>query len=70
MTPHPKARGVESAVVVGPEGEEIHTDSFGRVKLQFHWDRVGKHNDHSSCWVRVSQGWAGAGYDCAERARG
>lgn len=62
VTRRPEARGVESAVVVGPEGEEIHTDSFGRVKLQFHWDRVGKHNDHSSCWVRVSQGWAGAGY--------
>lgn len=61
-TPKPRARGVESAVVVGPSGEEIHVDEHGRVKVQFHWDRYGKSDDQSSCWVRVSQGWAGAGY--------
>jgi type VI secretion system secreted protein VgrG len=54
--------GVQSAVVVGPAGSEIHTDDFGRIKVQFHWDREGKGDDQSSCWVRVSQGWGGAGY--------
>ena len=52
----------ESAVVVGPAGQEIYTDSFGRVKVQLHWDREGKRNEQSSCWVRVAQGWAGAGW--------
>src|SRR5262249_50896037 len=51
----------ESAVVVGPPGHEIHTDEHGRVKVQFHWDLEGKRNDQSSCWLRVSQAWAGAG---------
>jgi type VI secretion system secreted protein VgrG len=50
---------LESAVVVGPAGEEIHTDEHGRVKVQFHWDLEGKRDEHSSCWVRVIQGWAG-----------
>jgi len=53
---------VQSALVVGPKGEEIHTDEFGRVRVQFHWDREGKRDEHSSCWVRVSQGWAGTGF--------
>ncbi|WP_205190374.1 type VI secretion system tip protein TssI/VgrG, partial [Burkholderia sp. LMG 13014] len=48
------------AVVVGPEGEEIYTDEYGRVKVQFPWDRQGQHNEHSSCWIRVAQNWAGA----------
>ncbi len=61
-TPKPEARGVESAVVVGPKGEEIHTDEFGRVRVQFPWDREGKYDAQSFCWVRVSQGWAGAGF--------
>lgn len=52
----------ESAVVVGPEGQEIFTDPFGRVKVQFHWDRVGKRNEQSSCWMRVMQPWAGTGW--------
>lgn len=52
----------ESAVVVGPEGQEIYTDSLGRVKVQFPWDRGGKRNEHSSCWMRVMQPWAGAGW--------
>jgi type VI secretion system secreted protein VgrG len=52
-------RGPQTAVVVGPAGEEIYTDKFGRVKVQFHWDRVGKKDENSSCWVRVSHPWAG-----------
>ena len=61
-TPKPRAKGIQCAIVVGPPGQEIHTDEFGRVRVQFPWDRVGKRNDGSSCWVRVSQGWAGPGY--------
>jgi len=61
-TPRPRIHGVQSAVVVGPGGEEIHVDEFGRVRVQFHWDREGSYNDFSSCWIRVNQGWAGAGY--------
>jgi type VI secretion system secreted protein VgrG len=61
-TPRPTALGLEPATVVGPAGEEIHVDEFGRVKVQFHWDREGKHDDESSCWVPVSSGWAGTGY--------
>ncbi|MFJ2453345.1 type VI secretion system Vgr family protein [Pseudomonas protegens] len=58
--PKPVIDGPQIATVVGPEGEEIHTDEYGRVKIQFPWDREGKHNGFSSCWVRVSQNWAGA----------
>ena len=58
----PKAYGYESAVVVGPAGEEIFTDKYGRVKVQFFWDRRGKKDDKSSCWVRVSTVWAGKGW--------
>jgi type VI secretion system secreted protein VgrG len=61
-TPRPRIHGVQSAIVVGPPGEEIHTDEFGRVRVQFHWDREHEFTDESSCWVRVSQGWAGLGY--------
>jgi type VI secretion system secreted protein VgrG len=61
-TPKPSLQGLQSAVVVGPPGEEIHTDEFGRVRVQFHWDREGTFSDASSCWMRVSQGWAGGGY--------
>ncbi len=58
-TPRPVVRGVQPAVVVGPAGEEIYTDKHGRVKVQFFWDREGKRNESSSCWVRVSQSYAG-----------
>jgi type VI secretion system secreted protein VgrG len=58
-TPKPLVHGTQTAVVVGPSGEEIYTDNHGRIKVQFHWDRVGKKNDTSSCWIRVSQPWAG-----------
>ena len=61
---HPKMKivGQQSAVVTGPGGEEIYPDRFGRVKVQFHWDRFGQGDEHTSCWVRVSQGWAGGQY--------
>jgi type VI secretion system secreted protein VgrG len=58
-TPKPFVQGPQTAVVVGPAGEEIYTDKYGRVKVQFHWDRYGKKDDKSSCWIRVSQPWAG-----------
>jgi type VI secretion system secreted protein VgrG len=61
-TPKPTIHGVQSAIVVGPKGEEIHTDEFGRVRVQFHWDREGKYDETSSCWIRVSQSWAGHGF--------
>jgi type VI secretion system secreted protein VgrG len=62
LTPVPTIKGIQTAVVVGPSGEEIHTDEHGRIKVQFHWDREGKKNEHSSCWIRVSQAWAGAAW--------
>ncbi|UPT56580.1 type VI secretion system tip protein TssI/VgrG [Dickeya zeae] len=58
----PMVDGPQIAMVVGPAGEEIYCDKFGRVKLQFPWDRYGASDDQSSCWVRVSQGWAGGQY--------
>jgi type VI secretion system secreted protein VgrG len=59
LTPKPVVQGLQEAVVVGPAGEEIYVDKYGRVKVQFFWDREGKKNENSSCWVRVSQLWAG-----------
>jgi type VI secretion system secreted protein VgrG len=61
-TPRPTMGGPQTAVVVGPGGEEIYTDKYGRVKVQFHWDRYGKKNENSSCWMRVSSPWAGANW--------
>ena len=58
-TPKPSVQGSQTAIVVGPGGEEIYTDEHGRVKVQFHWDRYGKLNENSSCWMRVAQVWAG-----------
>src|SRR5262249_7943489 len=58
-TPKPVVPGTQTAVVVGPKGSEIFTDKFGRVKVQFFWDRQGKSDADSSCWVRVAQIWAG-----------
>jgi type VI secretion system secreted protein VgrG len=58
-TPRPFVQGPQTAVVTGPPGAEIHTDKHSRVKAQFHWDREGKHDENSSCWIRVSQPWAG-----------
>ncbi|MEO7330943.1 MAG: type VI secretion system tip protein TssI/VgrG [Minicystis sp.] len=62
VTHKPRIAGVQSAIVIGPEGEAIHTDEHGRVRVRFHWDRAGKHDDARSCWIRVSQGWAGSGF--------
>lgn len=61
-TPKPIVQGPQTAVVVGPPGEEIHTDHQGRVKVQFHWDRYSAGDQTSSCWIRVSQPWAGKGW--------
>jgi type VI secretion system secreted protein VgrG len=55
----PFVQGVQTAIVAGPKGEEIWTDKYGRVKVQFHWDREGKRDENSSCWLRVAQNWAG-----------
>lgn len=61
LTPKPVVQGAQTAIVVGPAGsEEIFTDAYGRVKVQFHWDRYGRRDEKSSCWIRVSQAWAGA----------
>jgi type VI secretion system secreted protein VgrG len=62
LTPKRLVYGTQTAVVVGPSGEEIYTDKYGRVKVQFHWDRRGTMDEKSSCWVRVSQPWAGKGW--------
>ncbi len=59
LTPKPVVQGPQTAVIVGPSGEEIYTDKYGRVKVQFYWDRQGKNDENSSCWIRVSQNWAG-----------
>ncbi|WP_424406619.1 type VI secretion system tip protein TssI/VgrG [Pasteurella sp. PK-2025] len=58
----PRVEGPQIAMVVGPKGEEIYTDNYGRIRLQFLWDRYGHHDDHSSCWIRVTQPWAGKGW--------
>lgn len=59
VTPKPRIPGPQSAIVVGPDREELYVDKYGRVKVQFFWDRLGKRNKHSSCWVRVVQSVAG-----------
>ena len=59
VTPRPRIAGAQTAVVVGKAGEEIWTDQYGRIKVQFHWDQLGKSDENSSCWLRVAQGWAG-----------
>jgi type VI secretion system secreted protein VgrG len=61
-TARPLIAGSQTAVVVGPAGEEIYVDKHGRVKIQFFWDRLGKKDDKSSCWVRVSTAWGGKGW--------
>ncbi|EKY3213520.1 type VI secretion system tip protein VgrG, partial [Cronobacter turicensis] len=61
-TPWPRTYGPQTAKVVGPQGESIWTDKYGRVKVKFHWDRLGKGDDTSSGWVRVSSAWAGQGF--------
>ena len=61
-TPKPLIQGPQSATVVGPGGEEIWTDEYGRVKVQFPWDRHGNSDENSSCWIRASQAWAGGNW--------
>jgi len=69
VTPKPVVQGPQTAIVVGKKGEEIWTDKHGRVKVQFHWDRYGTADEKSSCWVRVSQPWAGKGWGAIQLPR-
>ena len=62
VTPRPRISGVECATIVGPASETIHCDEFGRVRVQFHWDRYGKMDELSSCWIPVNQPWSGEGF--------
>lgn len=62
LTKQPLTSGPQTARVVGPEGQELYTDEYGRIKVQFHWDRQGQNNENSSCWIRVSSPWAGGGF--------
>jgi type VI secretion system secreted protein VgrG len=62
QTARPVVLGMHPARVVGPQGEEVYVDSFGRIKVQFLFDREGEDDERSSCWIRVAQPWAGAGY--------
>jgi type VI secretion system secreted protein VgrG len=62
QTPAPRIGGSQTAIVVGPSGKEIHTDKYGRVKVQFHWDQLGRRDENSSCWIRVAQNWAGVSW--------
>jgi type VI secretion system secreted protein VgrG len=68
-TVKPVVRGTQTAIVVGPAGEEIYPDEHGRVKVQFHWDREGTNDENSSCWIRVSQVSAGAGWGAIDVPR-
>ena len=61
-TEKPVVRGAQTALVVGPSGEEVYVDRHGRIKVQFHWDRYGQKNENSSCWIRVASPWAGDGW--------
>jgi len=61
-TPKPVVKGIQTATVAGPSGEEIYTDKYGRIKVQFHWDRLGKKDDKSSCWIRVASIFTGGQY--------
>ena len=62
VTPRPLVHGAQTALVVGPAGEEIHVDHHGRIKVQFHWDRLGRYDEKSTCWIRTSQLWSGPGW--------
>ncbi|MCA9622048.1 MAG: type VI secretion system tip protein VgrG, partial [Myxococcales bacterium] len=68
-TPKPKTLGIESATVVGPAGDEIHTDELGRVRVQFHWDREGTRDGGSSCWIPVNQPWGGTSFGAVNLPR-
>ena len=62
VTPRPTMPGPQTAIVVGPPGEEIYCDKYGRIRVQFHWDRTGQANDQSMCWLRVAMPWAGSNF--------
>jgi type VI secretion system secreted protein VgrG len=62
LTEKPIVKGPQTALVAGPSGDDIYTDKFGRIKVHFYWDRYGKRDDQSSCWIRVSQNWGGKGW--------
>jgi type VI secretion system secreted protein VgrG len=68
-TPKPFVQGPQTAIVVGKSGEEIWTDEHGRVKVQFHWDRLGKKDENSSCWIRVASPWAGNAWGAIQLPR-
>ncbi|MCV2864493.1 type VI secretion system Vgr family protein [Albidovulum sediminicola] len=61
-TPWPRIPGMHTALVVGPSGEEIYTDEYGRIKVQFHWDRVGQKDENTTCWVRCVMPWTGSSW--------
>lgn len=69
ITHRPIVKGPQTALVVGPKGEEIWTDQFGRVKVHFYWDRHDQSNENSSCWIRVSQAWAGKNWGSVQIPR-
>jgi type VI secretion system secreted protein VgrG len=69
VTPKPFVQGPQTAVVVGPGGDEIYTDKYGRIKVKFHWDRAEEKNENSSCWVRVSHPWAGKAWGAVATPR-
>ncbi|HLZ96915.1 MAG TPA: type VI secretion system tip protein TssI/VgrG [Steroidobacteraceae bacterium] len=69
ITPKPSIQGAQTAVVVGPSGEEIYVDKYGRVKVQFPWDRYGSQDENSSCWMRVAQVWAGRNWGAIHTPR-
>jgi type VI secretion system secreted protein VgrG len=69
VTPRSIVHGSQTAVVVGPSGEEIYVDKYGRIKVQFFWDQLGKSNENSSCWIRVSSTWAGKNWGVIQLPR-
>jgi len=69
VTPKPVVQGCQTAIVTGPPGEEIYPDKYGRIKVQFHWDREGKKDENTSCWIRVSQVHAGKGWGAIDIPR-
>jgi type VI secretion system secreted protein VgrG len=69
VTPRPVVYGSQTALVVGPAGEEVWVDAHGRIKVQFYWDRLGQKDENSSCWVRVAQPWAGKGWGAVQIPR-
>lgn len=68
-TPSPRIHGTQTALVVGPSGEEVWVDKHGRIKVQFYWDREGEKNENSSCWIRVAMPWAGKGWGAVSLPR-